>query len=160
MCYYMHVGLVREVFTMSNSIVPTREQLQDFIYYRHKDAYGVKGRHYDFDAMSYAELDAEACRIDDAAHEQYKHERRCDAEALVEFRANIRKVRDICGCDRKTAIRYMIEQFAGEYDPSYVCYSLSLPYSMAKYIEPVLAELNESANDDEFVEAYDDVEVA
>jgi hypothetical protein len=145
---------------MTTAIIPTREQLQDFIYYRHKDAYGVKGRHYDFDAMSYEELNAEAIRLDEAAVEQIAHERRCDAEALVEFRANIRKVRDICGCNRKTAIRYMIEQFAGEYDPSYVCYSLGLPYSMAKYIEPVLTELNKSADDNEFVEAYDDVVVA
>jgi len=32
-----------------------------------------------------------------------------------------------------------------------------LPYSMAKYIEPALRELNDNAPDEEFVEAYDDV---
>jgi hypothetical protein len=145
---------------MSNTIIPTREQLCDYIYYRHKDAYGVKGRHYDFDSMSYAELEAEAKRIDEAADEQYKYERKIDAEAVRIFRMTIRNVRDICGCDRRTAIRYMIEEYAGEYDPSYVCYSMRLPYSMAKYIEPALRELNESAPEEEFAEAYDEMEVA
>lgn len=146
---------------MTTAIIPTREELQDFIYYRHKDAYGVKGRHYSFEAMSYEELEAEANRIDDAAHEQYKWERKCDAEALIEFRASIRKVREICGCDRPTAMRYMLEDFADEYDPSYVCYSLRLPYSMAKYIEPVLNELR-SSEDDEVADAsekYDAFEI-
>ena len=146
---------------MTNAIIPTREDLETFIYYRHKDAYGVKGRHYDFENYSYEELEAEAIRIDEAANEQIAHERRCDAEALIEFRANIRKVREICGCDRSTAIRYMIEEFAGEYDPSYVCYSLRLPYSMAKYIEPRLRELNESVLEDDFSDTrYDEYEAA
>ena len=29
---------------MNKAITPTRDELCDFIYYRHKDAYGVKGR--------------------------------------------------------------------------------------------------------------------
>ena len=147
---------------MSNTkaIIPTREELCDYIYYRHKDAYGVKGRFYDFDAMSYAELEAEAVRLDEAAIEQEAHERRCDAEAIIEFRANIRRVRDICGCDRDSAIRYMLDEFRGEYDAGYVCFVLRLPYSMQKYIEPRLAELNDTAPEEEFVEDYDDLEVA
>lgn len=130
---------------MTTAIIPTREQLQDFIYERHKDAYGVKGRFYDFDAMSYDELESEAVRIDDAAHAQYKYERTCDAEAIIEFRANIRKVREMCGCDRATAIRYILdgEGLLGEGDASYACYCMRLPYSMERYIAPALAQLNE-----------------
>ena len=139
------------------AIIPTREQLADFIYYRYKDAYGVKGRFYDFDSYTYEELEAEAIRIDEAAKEAERWERKCDAEGIIEFRAGIRKVREICGCDRRTAIRYMIEEFAGEYDAGYICYSLKLPYSKTKYIEPALRELNESAPEEEFVEKYDDI---
>lgn len=139
------------------AIIPTREDLEIFIYERYKDAYGVKGRFYNFEEYSYEELVAEAERIDDAANEQYRWERKCDAKGIIEFRAGIRKVREICGCDRKTAIRYMIEEFAGEYDAGYICYSMNLPYSMAKYIEPALRELNDGAPDEEFVEKYDDV---
>jgi len=139
------------------AIIPTREDLEIFIYERHKDAYGVKGRHYDFENYTYEELEAEAERIDDAANEQYKYERKIDAEAVRIFRMTIRNVRDICGCDRRTAIRYMIEEYAGEYDPSYVCYSMRLPYSMAKYIEPALRELNDNAPEEEYVDKYEDL---
>ncbi len=148
---------------MTKAIIPTREDLEIFIYERHRDAYGVKGRFYDFDSMSYEELDAEAIRIDEAANEQYKWERTCDAKAIIEFRANIRRTRAICGCDRSSAIRYMLDEYRGECDAGYVCYLLRLPYSMQKYIEPRLAELNESAPDEEFNDPYDeyyDVEVA
>lgn len=139
------------------AIIPTREDLEIFIYERHKDAYGVKGRHYDFEDYTYEELEAEAIRIDEAAKEAISYERKCDAQAVIEFRAGIRRVREICGCDRPTAIRYMIEEFAGEYDTGYICYSMNLPYSMAKYIEPALRELNDNAPVEEFVEKYDDV---
>jgi len=124
------------------AIIPTREDLEIFIYEQHKVAFGVKGRHYDFEAMSYEELEAEAIRIDEAAKEQIAHERRCDAKNVIEFRSSIRKIREICNCDRKTAIRYMLEEYRGEYDAGYVCYCLNLPYSMERYIEPALQEIN------------------
>ena len=147
---------------MTTAIIPTREELETFIYYRHKDAYGVKGRHYDFDGMSYADLEAEAIRLDEAANEQIAYERSLEAKALVEFRARVRKVMAFCNCDRSTAIRYILEGegYMGEYDPSYICYCMGLPYSAAKYIEPRLRELNDRAPEEEFVEAYDDLEVA
>ena len=130
---------------MKNAIIPTREELCDFIYYRHKDAYGVKGRFYDFDSMSYEDLEAEAVRLDEAANEQYKYERKCDAEAIIEFRANIRKVRAMCNCSRDAAVRFILdgEGLAGEYDSSYACFVMRLPYSMEKYIRPRLDVLNE-----------------
>jgi len=139
------------------AIIPTREDLEIFIYERHKDAYGVKGRHYDFEDYTYEELEAEAIRIDEAAKEAERWERKCDAEGIIEFRAGIRKVREICGCDRRTAIRYMIEEFKGEYDAGYICYRMNLPYSMTRYIEPALRELNDCAPEEEFVEAYDNL---
>ena len=156
---------MREDEIMTTAIIPTREQLCDFIYYRHKDAYGVKGRHYDFDSYTYEELEAEAIRLDEAANEQIAHERKIDAEAVVAFRASIRRVREMCGVDRSTAIRYILdgEGHRGEFDPSYVCYCMGLPYSMAKYIEPRLTKLNEQkiyGGAPAVAEAYDDLEVA
>lgn len=125
-------------------IVPTREQLECFIYERHKDAYGVKGRHYDFESMSYDELEAEACRIDDIAAAEYKREREIHADTVRAFRSRIADVRMMCSVSRQTAIEFIIEGegHVGEYDPSYICYCMGLPYSMAKYIEPALKSLN------------------
>lgn len=148
---------------MTTAIIPTREDLEIFIYERHRDAYGIKGRHYDFASMSYDELEAEAIRIDEAALKQIAFERSVEAKNLIEFRARIRKVMATCNCDRSAAIRYILdgEGYLGEYDPSYICYSMCLPYSVAKYIEPRLAELNASFSpEEEYVEKYDDLEEA
>jgi hypothetical protein len=130
---------------MSEAIIPTREELADFIYYRHKDAYGVKGRFYDFDQMSYEELEKEAIRIDEAAKAQYAYERKLQADAVRDFRANVRNVMDICNASRATAIEYILEGsgHTGEYDAGYCCYCLGLPYSMEKYLAGPLASLNE-----------------
>jgi len=129
---------------MSKAIIPTREELADFIYYRHKDAYGVKGRHYDFESMSYDELEAEAIRIDDIAAAEYKRERSVYADTVRAFRGRIAEVRQMCKVSKQTAIEFIIEGegHTGEYDPSYICYCMGLPYSMAKYIEPALKSLN------------------
>ena len=129
---------------MSKAIIPTREELECFIYERHKDAYGVKGRHYDFESMSYDELEAEAIRIDDIAAAEYKRERSVYADTVRAFRGRIAEVRQMCKVSKQTAIEFIIEGegHTGEYDPSYICYCMGLPYSMAKYIEPALKSLN------------------
>jgi hypothetical protein len=47
-----------------------REMLEIEIYETHKDAYGVKGRHYKFEDMSLEELIAEAITIADGAEDR------------------------------------------------------------------------------------------
>lgn len=123
----------------------SREDLEMYIYDAHKTAFGVKGRHYDFAAMTIEQLRKEAEYIADECDKTIARERASEANALIEFRATIRKIREMCNCDRDTAIRYMLEAegHQGEYDPSYICYCMNLPYSMAKYIEPRLKMLNE-----------------
>jgi hypothetical protein len=115
----------------NQAIVPTREDLQDFIYYRHKDAYGVKGRHYDFDTMSYDELEAEAIRIDEAANAQAKHEQELEARAWEQFKQRVRDTIKMGASNRDTAVRWILEGegLDKEYDPGYICYCLGLSYS-------------------------------
>ena len=124
-----------------------REDLEIYIYEGHRDAFGVKGRHYDFESMSIEELRSEAEYIADAIDEANKSRREAEAKALREFRSQIRTIREMCNVDRDNAIRIILdaEGFLGEYDPSYICYSMDLPYSMAKYIEPRLMLLNKAA---------------
>jgi hypothetical protein len=124
-----------------------REDLEIYIYEGHRDAFGVKGRHYDFESMSMDDLRKEAEYIADAIDEANKSRRAEEAKSLREFRAQIRTIREMCNVDRDNAIRILLdaEGFLGEYDPSYICYSMGLPYSMAKYIEPRLTLLNKAA---------------
>jgi len=84
-----------------------RNELETSIYEGYKDAYGVKGRHYDFDSMSMDELRAEAERISQAARETYEREQKDARRAVEEFEHQIAKIICYGAGDRTTALRWM-----------------------------------------------------
>lgn len=110
-----------------------RDELECYIYDAHKTAFGVKGRHYDFKAMSLQELKDEADYISRACDEQMELEARMEKEATERFEASVAEYQQMAG-SRKDAIRWLLqaEGLEDERDPGYICYSLGLPYSMEK----------------------------
>ena len=110
-----------------------RDELECYIYDAHKTAFGVKGRHYDFKAMSLQELKDEADYISRACDEQLALEARMEKEATERFEASVAEYQKMAG-SRKDAIRWLLqaEGLEDERDPGYICYSLGLPYSMEK----------------------------
>ena len=118
---------------ITNMVDFERDELATYIYDAHKTAFGCKGRHYDFDSMSLEELKAEADYISKACDEQMALEARMEAEAVERFEASVAEYQKMAG-SREDAIRWVLqaEGLENEYDPSYVCYSLGLPYSMEK----------------------------
>ena len=114
-----------------------RDNLATYIYEGHKDAFGVKGRHYDFEAMSLEELRAEADYISRSVKEQMELEARMEAEAKARYEAAIEEYMQMGAEDRATAIRWLLqaEGLDKEYDAGYICYSLGLPYEMDKEFE-------------------------
>ena len=110
-----------------------RDELECYIYDAHKTAFGVKGRHYDFKAMSLEELKDEADYISRACDEQMELEARMEKEATERFEASVAEYQQMAG-SRKDAIRWLLqaEGLEDERDPGYICYSLGLPYSMEK----------------------------
>jgi hypothetical protein len=84
-----------------------RWSLINYIYDGYKDAYGVRGRHYNFDAMSIAELEAEAVRICDAVVETIDRERAVEEAAIEKFEASIASVIEVGAGDRETALRWL-----------------------------------------------------
>ena len=110
-----------------------RDELECYIYDAHKTAFGVKGRHYDFKAMSLQELKDEADYISRACDEQLELEARMEKEATERFEASVAEYQQMAG-SRKDAIRWLLqaEGLEDERDPGYICYSLGLPYSMEK----------------------------
>ena len=110
-----------------------RDELECYIYDAHKTAFGVKGRHYDFKAMSLQELKDEADYISKACDEQLALEAKMEKEATERFEASIKEYLPMAG-SRKDAIRWLLqaEGLEDERDPGYICYSLGLPYSMEK----------------------------
>jgi len=110
-----------------------RDELSTYIYEEHKTAFGTKGRHYDFAAMSLEELRIEADYISTAAKEAMELEAKMEAEAIERFEASIKEYLPMAG-SREDAIRWVLqaEGLDDERDPGYICYSLGLPYSMEK----------------------------
>ena len=114
-----------------------RDNLATYIYEGHKDAFGVKGRHYNFEAMSLEELKAEADYISRSVKEQMELEANMEKEAVDRFEKAIAEYMQMGAEDRHTAIRWLLqaEGLDNEYDAGYICYNLGLPYGMDKEFE-------------------------
>jgi len=84
-----------------------REALEIYIYEGYKDAYGVKGRHYDFAAMTDEELVREADRIEVAISEAIEQEKEAAEVAVDCFEAWVQDVIRSGAGNRKTALRWM-----------------------------------------------------
>ena len=117
-----------------------RYELETYIYEGHKDAFGTKGRHYDFKNMTLAELKAEADYISDAVKNSMKEEAEREKQKIAEFDAQINHNIAAGAEDKSTAIRWILdaEGLIEEKDMGYICYSLGLPYSMEKEFESIL----------------------
>jgi|TARA_R100000084_G_scaffold108932_1_gene73148 Mg2+ and Co2+ transporter CorA len=114
-----------------------REELEAYIYDGHKDAYGFKGRHYNFDAMSIEELRAEAKEIESAIVEAMKLEAELEQLRLAQFESEVADLITITG-SRSEAIKSLLkskdldERIRCEDDLGYICYCLGIPYEMKK----------------------------
>ena len=89
--------------------VAEREDLEIFIYEGHKDAYGVKGRHYDFAAMTLEDLRKEADRISAAIDVAIAEEKEREAEDLAAFKKEVDNFIGYGAGDRETALRWMTD---------------------------------------------------
>ncbi len=117
-----------------------RYELETYIYEGHKDAFGTKGRHYDFKNMTLAELKEEADYISNAVKNTMQEEAEAEKQKIAEFEAQIKHNMAAGAEDKETAIRWLLdaEGLADEKDMGYICYSLGLPYSMEKEFESIL----------------------
>jgi len=122
---------------ITNLVDFERDELATYIYEGHKDAFGVKGRHYNFDSMSLEDLRSEADYISRSVKEQMELEAEMEREAMRNFEEAVTKYEAMGAGSRENAIRWLLqaEGLEKEHDPSYICYHLGLPYSMAKKFE-------------------------
>jgi len=117
----------RGIFTLAQL---ERDELITHIYEGHKDAYGTKGRHYDFDAMSLEQLKAEADSISVAISAEMERMEAQERANISNFEKQIADLAEM-GASRKDAIRWMLEAegLKDEYDVGYVQYTFGLPYN-------------------------------
>jgi len=107
-----------------------RDSLITSVYEMHKDAYGVKGRHYDFDNMSNKELEKELDRLCAVAKAEREAEEKFEEAAYQTFLKRIAENIKLGASDKETAIKWILqsEGLDNEKDSSYICYSLGLSY--------------------------------
>ena len=117
---------------ITNLVDFERDELATYIYEGHKDAFGTKGRHYNFEAMSLEDLRSEADYISRAVKEQMALEAEMEKEAVARYEASIREYQTMGAATREDAIRWLLqaEGLDKEHDAGYICYHLGLPYSM------------------------------
>jgi len=107
-----------------------RDSLITSVYEMHKDAYGVKGRHYDFNNMSNKELEEELDRLCAVAKAECEAEEKFEEAAYQTFLKRIAENIKLGASDKETAIKWILqsEGLDNEKDSSYICYSLGLSY--------------------------------
>ena len=108
-----------------------RDSLITSVYEMHKDAYGVKGRHYNFDKMSNEDLEKELNHLCEVAKREAEIEKRQEEDNLKAFESRIDEALSLGAENREDAIKWILqaEGLDKEQDPGYICYTLGLNYN-------------------------------
>ena len=106
--------------------------LETDVYEMHKEAYGVKGRHYNFNEMSDEDLKKEFEHLAEVAKREREVEQRAEEEAYQNFEKTVTNTIKHGANNREEAIRWILEaeDLIDYFDkePDYICHSLGLSY--------------------------------
>ena len=106
-----------------------RDSLITSVYEMHKDAYGVKGRHYNFKEMSNEDLQKELEHLSKVTKANIDEEKRWEKKAYEDFMKTVENTIRHGAKDKEEAIRWILEaeELINE-KPDYICYKLGLSY--------------------------------
>ena len=107
-----------------------RDSLITSVYEMHKDAYGVKGRHYNFKEMSNEDLQKELDHLCEVAKREREIEKQFEESAYQTFLKRITEAMKLGAETKEDAIKWILqaEGLDKEKDSGYICYSLGLGY--------------------------------
>ncbi len=116
-----------------------RNELETFIYEGHKDAFGCKGRHYDFASMTMEELETEAEYIGNAIQAEIDRTKADHDNNIAAFEARIYETMEILNTNDRKHIIEVIADAEGvtKEDLSFygwetLEYNLNIPYGYIK----------------------------
>lgn len=126
-----------------------RYDLAIYIYEGHKDAFGVKGRHYGlFTGEGYEvaadwsteDLKAEADRMEGWVIESIDEDKRREDAAVASFESTVATAIEIGAGDRETAIRWVKDAWREDgysewYGDEHLEYNLGVPFGFFKTLE-------------------------
>ena len=104
--------------------------LETDVYEMHKEAYGVKGRHYNFNEMSDDDLKEEFEHLAKVAKREREIEKEYEEAAYQTFLKRITESMKLGAETKEDAIKWILqaEGLENEKDTSYICYNLGLNY--------------------------------
>jgi len=130
------IGLITEDLDHWTSYgVTTPAQLDRYfletdVYEMHKQAFGVKGRHYNFSEMSDDDLKKELDMLCEVAKTVRETEKKYEEAAYQTFLKRITESMKLGAETKEDAIKWILqaEGLENEKDTSYICYNLGLNY--------------------------------
>ena len=130
------VGMITEDLDHWKSYgITTAKQLDRYfletdVYEMHKEAYGVKGRHYNFNEMSDDDLKKEFEHLCEVAKREREIEARYEESAYQTFLKRIAEAQKLGAETKEDAIKWILqaEGLENEKDAGYICYNLGLNY--------------------------------
>jgi hypothetical protein len=105
-----------------------KQQLECIIWDAYKDAYGVRPRHMNLEAMTEEELNKELEFLGKVIDENEKQRRADEAVAIDEFETHVAETIRMGAGDRETALRWIMEASEAQGDWEYFCFLEGLPY--------------------------------
>ena len=106
----------------------TLEQMQTQYWDMYKDAYGIRPRHMNLEAMTEADFEAEFKILGEAIEREAAIRKESEFKAEVAFEMRVQSLLATGARDRGMALRWIHEAEGSNGDDEFLCYLVGLPY--------------------------------
>jgi len=113
----------------------TLEQMQAQYWDMYKDAYGIRPRHMNLEAMTEADFEAEFKILGEAIEREAAIRKENEHKAEVDFEMRVQNLLATGAKDRTMALRWIHEAEGSNGDEDYLCYLIGLPYGYFRKVD-------------------------
>jgi len=106
----------------------TLEQMQAQYWDMYKDAYGIRPRHMNLEAMTEADFEAEFKILGEVIEREAAIRKESEFKAEVAFEMRVQSLLATGARDRGMALRWIHEAEGSNGDDEFLCYLVGLPY--------------------------------
>jgi len=111
------------------------EELQSIYWDMYKDAYGIRPRHMNLEAMTEADFEAEFKILDEVIEREAAIRKENEFKAEVDFEMRIQNLLVTGARDRAMALRWIHEAEGSNGDNEFLCYLVGLPYHYFRKVD-------------------------
>ena len=106
----------------------TLEQMQAQYWDMYKDAYGIRPRHMNLEAMTEADFEAEFKILGEVIEREAAIRKESEFKAEVDFEMRVQNLLATGARDRGMALRWIHEAEGTNGDDEFLCWTVGLPY--------------------------------